>query len=70
MTVNNGANLSREYFIAYLKLVMAAKSYTIEQAKNFITNNFFKRNKDIYGKDSYINFLQAIEILKNRKMPS
>ncbi|WP_313894863.1 hypothetical protein [Psychrobacillus sp.] len=64
MTVNNGANLSKEYFISYLKLVREAKSFSLEQAQDYMVNHFFKNNYNIYGKDSYCNFLQAIDILK------
>ena len=64
MTVNNGANLSTDYFISYLKLVIEARSFSLEQARNYMVNYFFKNNNDVYGKDSYRNFLQAIEILK------
>ena len=48
MTVNNGANLSKEYFISYLKLVIEARSFSLEQArmtfsiaKTKRTNNYF-----------------------------
>ena len=64
MTLNNGANLSKEYFISYLKLVREARSFSLEQAQDFMVNHFFKNNFDIYGKDSYCNFLQAIDTLK------
>jgi len=64
VTLNNGANLSKEYFISYLKLVREARSFSLEQAQDFMVNHFFKNNFDIYGKDSYCNFLQAIDTLK------
>ena len=66
MTVNNGANLSKEYFISYLKLVREARSCSLEQAQDYMVNHFFKNNNDVDGKDSYSNFLKAIEILSNR----
>ncbi|MER2172800.1 MAG: hypothetical protein ABS938_19465 [Psychrobacillus psychrodurans] len=66
MTVNNGANLSTEYFISYLKLVREARSFSLKQAQDYMVNNFFKNNDDVYGKDSYSNFLKAIEILSKR----
>ncbi|TQR13350.1 hypothetical protein [Psychrobacillus soli] len=64
MTVNNGGNLSIEYFISYLKLVMEARSYSLEEAKTFMFINFFKKNNDTYGKESHIKFMQAIERIK------
>lgn len=66
MTVNNGANLSKEYFISYLKLVIEARSFSLEQAQGYMVNYFFKNNNEVYGKDSYCNYLQAIEILSKR----
>ncbi|ALC85583.1 MULTISPECIES: hypothetical protein [Bacillaceae] len=68
MTVNNGSNLSKEYFISYLKLVMEARSYSLEQAKTYMFNNFFKSSKEVYGKESYCNFLLAIEKLKEGRV--
>ncbi|GGA25025.1 hypothetical protein [Psychrobacillus lasiicapitis] len=64
MTVNNSANLSEEYFLSYLKLVIEARSFSLEQAQDYMIKNFFKNNSYMYGKDSYCNFLQAIETLK------
>ena len=64
MTVNNGANLSKEYFISYLNLVKEARSCSLEQAQDYMFNHFLKINNHIYGKDSYCNFSQAIEISK------
>ncbi|MDI2585843.1 hypothetical protein OR571_01535 [Psychrobacillus sp. NEAU-3TGS] len=68
MTVNNSANLSKEYFISYLKLVMESRSYSLEQAQTYMFNNFFRKSNDIYGKDSYRNFLQSIEVLKEERV--
>ena len=64
VTVNIGANLSKDYFISYLKLVREVRSFSLEQAQDYMVNSFFKNNKDVYGKESYCNFLQAIEILR------
>ncbi|TQR20659.1 hypothetical protein [Psychrobacillus vulpis] len=64
MIVNNGANLSKEYFISYLRLVMKARSYSLESAKIFMQKSFFKESKEIYGIESYNNFIRAIEDLK------
>jgi len=43
---------------------MEARSYSLEEAKNFMFNNYFKNNNDTYGKESHIKFLQAIERLR------
>lgn len=68
MTVNNGSDLSKEYFISYLKLVMEARSYSLEQAQTYMFNNFFKNSKEVYGKESYFNFYLAIEKLKEGRV--
>ena len=68
VTVNNGANLTKDYFISYLKLVREARYFSLEQAQDYMVNNFFKNNNDVYGKDSYYNFLKAIEILSKRAL--
>lgn len=48
----------------YLNARGEPRSFSIEQAQDYMVMFFFKNNKDVYGKDSYYNFLQTIEILK------
>lgn len=35
MTVNHASVLTKDYFIAYLKLIMNCRDYTLKQAKEF-----------------------------------
>ncbi|MFF2753614.1 hypothetical protein ACFVR1_07640 [Psychrobacillus sp. NPDC058041] len=70
MTVNNGANLSKEYFISYLKLISETIGYSLEQAQSYMFNYFFNKSNTTYGKESYNNFLKAIEIINEEKFSS
>ncbi|WP_291759627.1 hypothetical protein [Lysinibacillus sp. UBA5990] len=49
MTVNHASVLTKDYFIAYLKLIMNSREYTIIEAKEFAFNFFFKGDIDRYG---------------------
>lgn len=60
MVVNNGGNLSKEYFLSYLKLVMNAHNCTLTQAQNYMLDHFFKGNICTFGKHTYDNFLNAV----------
>jgi hypothetical protein len=66
MTVNNGGKLSKEYFISYLKLIMATETCSLEEAREYMFEHFFKGNKDTFGEYSYYHFLQAAEIYKSK----
>ena len=70
MIVNNGANLSKDYFISYLKLVREARSFSLEQAQNYMDNYFFKNNNDVYGKESYYNFFAGYRNVKVERVIS
>ncbi|MEK3981302.1 hypothetical protein MKY37_20025 [Psychrobacillus sp. FSL K6-2836] len=61
MPVNNGGNLSKEYFKSYLNLIMVANMCTMEEAKEYMFEQFFKGNKDTFGEYSYYQFLQVTE---------
>lgn len=63
MIVNNGGNLSKEYFVSYLKLVMNAKQCSLVQAKDHMEIHFFKRNVQSFGKYTYSNFSKALKEL-------
>ncbi|MBM7660012.1 hypothetical protein JOC85_000779 [Bacillus mesophilus] len=66
MTVNHAGALKKEYFIAYLKLVLNARECTIEEAKDITFNLFFRQNKEIYGEETYKQFLLAYQDLHCR----
>lgn len=59
MIVNHGGNLSKEYFLAYIKLVMNSKECSIETAKNLTMDLFFKNDKNRFGKDTFQSFEDA-----------
>ena len=61
MVVNNGGNLSFEYFIAYLNLVMQAKQCSVSCAKQDMLEKFFKGNPYHFGSLSYKSFTEAID---------
>lgn len=63
MTVNNGGKLSKEYFSAYLNLIMNANQCSKSQAKEYMEEHFFKNNKDTFGQYTYSNFLKAVNEL-------
>ncbi|HLG27794.1 MAG TPA: hypothetical protein VI423_08420 [Paenisporosarcina sp.] len=60
MVVNNGGDLSTDYFIAYLNLVMKAKQCSVVCAKKDVLEKFFKGNPKHFGPVSYQSFAQAI----------
>jgi hypothetical protein len=63
MVVNNGGNLSVEYFISYANLVMQAKQCSLSCAKQDMLEKFFKGDPDHFGSLSYQSFTQAIDEL-------
>lgn len=61
MTVNHASVLTKDYFIAYLKLIMNSREYTLIQAKEFAFDFFFKRDMDRYGPSTWLQFEEAIK---------
>lgn len=59
MTVTQGGALSKEYFLAYLNLIIISRQFTLEQAHSLTMELFFRHNPAMYGKDTYQSFLQA-----------
>ncbi|SFB20460.1 MULTISPECIES: hypothetical protein [unclassified Bacillus (in: firmicutes)] len=59
MTVNHGGALSKEYFLAYLNLIIISRQFSLEQAQSLTMELFFRHNPDMYGKDTYKSFLEA-----------
>ncbi len=63
LVVNHGGNLSKEYFTAYMKLIMKAKNCSAACAKDDMFQKFFKNNPNYYGPSSFEQFkLAFIEI--------
>ncbi|WP_144790010.1 hypothetical protein [Lysinibacillus fusiformis] len=61
MTVNHASVLTKDYFIAYLKLIMNSREYTLIQAKEFATDFFFKGDMNRYGTSTWLQFEKAIK---------
>ncbi|MBD8521258.1 hypothetical protein [Lysinibacillus fusiformis] len=49
MTVTHASVLTNDYFIAYLKLILNSRDYTLKQANEFAFDFFFKGDIDRYG---------------------
>lgn len=60
MTVNHASVLTKDYFIAYLKLIMNSRDYTLKQAKEFAFDFFFKGDMDRYGTSTCLQYEKAI----------
>ncbi|PFN04525.1 MULTISPECIES: hypothetical protein [Bacillus cereus group] len=64
MTINHAGNLSEEYFVAYMKLIMNACQYNVDRAKEYTFQRLFGLEKESMGEISYRNFLNAYDELK------
>ncbi len=63
MTVNHSSALTSQYFQAYFKLVISSKDLSLAEAKQFIEGFFFKNDPEIYGGNTYSNFLHAYKAI-------
>jgi hypothetical protein len=63
MVVNHGSRLSKDYFISYMKLIMNSRHLSLERAKDLMFVEFFKKNEENFGKETYENFLCAYKEL-------
>ncbi|EFI70167.1 hypothetical protein P9436_04165 [Lysinibacillus capsici] len=61
MTVNHASVLTKDYFIAYIKLIMNSREYTLIQAKEFAFDFFFKGDMERYGTATWLQFEKAIK---------
>ncbi len=61
MTVNHASILTQDYFIAYLKLIMNSREFTLKQAKEFAFDFFFKGDMNRYGNSTWLQFEKAIK---------
>ncbi|HEO8420411.1 hypothetical protein ABW02_15295 [Niallia circulans] len=64
MVINKGGNLSKEYFKAYLKLIMDSMEVTIDLAKEKAFSRLFSNNVSTLGSKSYNNFIHACRELE------
>lgn len=61
MILNRGGALSKEYFAAYMTLVMNTRECSVSEAKEVAFQRLFKNNADTLGRESYDKFLLAYE---------
>lgn len=61
MTVNHGGNLRKEYFLAYINLVMNEHNCSLKQAQDYMMDHFFKGNIYSFGTYTYSNFVKAVQ---------
>uniref|UniRef100_UPI0035ABB664 hypothetical protein n=1 Tax=Bacillus cereus TaxID=1396 RepID=UPI0035ABB664 len=59
MIINHAGSLKKDYFLAYIRLIMNTHQYSIEKAKEYIFQNMFELQEDSLGKHTYQNFLEA-----------
>uniref|UniRef100_UPI003F4991E7 hypothetical protein n=1 Tax=Niallia taxi TaxID=2499688 RepID=UPI003F4991E7 len=59
MVINKGGNLSKEYFKAYMELIMNSMGLSIETAKEKAFLRLFSNNASTLGSISYNNFISA-----------
>lgn len=61
MTVNHAGVLTKEYFISYLTLIMKSREFSLDQAKSFAIEFFFKGDSEFYGSSTWSQFEVAIK---------
>ncbi|EOR21647.1 hypothetical protein ABW02_26015 [Niallia circulans] len=59
MVINKGGNLSKDYFKAYLKLIMNSLEVSIELAREKAFARLFSNKENTLGSISYSNFIRA-----------
>lgn len=67
MTVNHASTLRKDYFLAYLRLVLNSRNCTLERARDLTIALFFRNNPKQYGDQTYCHFLKAYEELAMTK---
>ncbi len=69
MVINKGGNLSKEYFKAYLELIMNSMGVSIEAAKEKAFSRLFNNKESTLGSISYNNFIHAYCELEKELTP-
>ncbi|MDA1763057.1 hypothetical protein PDK32_22655 [Bacillus cereus] len=64
MIINNAGNLKKDYFLSYMRLIMNARQYNVEDAKDYIFQSMFGLQYNSLGEKTYQNFLDAYQELK------
>lgn len=65
MTVNHGGRLQPMYFKSYLTLIMPSHECSLDCAKDYTINTFFRGNPEFYGPDSRTSFEEAVTAMRN-----
>lgn len=68
MTVNHSGTLNKEYFLAYLKLIMNTRECSLEMAKNPTLELFFHNNLTEYGEETSKRFFEAYNQLFSEQL--
>lgn len=63
MTVNHASTLKKDYFLAYIKLVLSSRNCTLDKARDLTIELFFRNNPKQYGSQTYNHFLEAYKEL-------
>ena len=66
MTVNHASTLSVDYFIRYLELVMKARQFSLKEASQYMTVQYFRGNPNLYGENTALHFKKAIEQIEKK----
>ncbi|UTE72279.1 hypothetical protein M1I95_18745 [Rossellomorea marisflavi] len=61
MTINHADDLSEDYFIAYISLIMNSRCTTLEEAKAFTFQRLFQNDEGTLGNRSHKSFVRAYE---------
>ena len=64
MVINKSGNLSKEYFKAYMKLIMESMGVSVEMTKEKAFSRLFSNNENTLGAVSYHNFILAYHELE------
>ncbi|MGV3487489.1 MAG: hypothetical protein ACO1OC_02760 [Tuberibacillus sp.] len=69
MVINNGGNLSKEYFVAYFLLIMDSRQVTLDKAKEIAFERLFRSDEKTLGAISFQHFIEAYEgLMKNESL--
>ncbi|MBP2079794.1 hypothetical protein [Oceanobacillus polygoni] len=66
MVINNGGNLSKEYFVACLSLIMNSRQCNLERAKEITFARLFRKDEKTLGNNSFDQFINAYEDLQEK----
>jgi hypothetical protein len=62
MIINKGGNLSEEYFLSYMKLIMNSFQCSLDEAEKRTFKLLFNNQENTLGSISYSNFINAMNV--------